>query len=154
MSFNLQNQYMEQALLMAEKAYQKNEVPVGAVLVDQKEGQVIASAHNLVEELKDPAAHAEFLLLKKTAEKKGIKYLENCDLYVTLEPCFFCASAISLYRVSRVYFGCYDPKMGGVEHGAQIFNQPTCHHKPEIYGGIAETKCQKLLKDFFKECRK
>ncbi|MCK5295997.1 MAG: nucleoside deaminase [Alphaproteobacteria bacterium] len=130
------------------------EVPVGAVIVNGKSGEIIASSGNRVEELKDPTAHAEILVIREAAEKLGQVRLEECDLYVTLEPCPMCAAAISHARIRRLYFGAYDPKSGGVEHGARVFSHKTCHHRPEVYGGIMETDCSNLLKDFFKKLRK
>ena len=130
---------MALALAQAEAAAAAGEVPVGAVLVDGTSGEVLASAHNRVEELHDPTAHAE--------------RLTGADLYVTLEPCAMCAQAIAFARLRRLYFGAYDPKGGGVEHGARIFAQPTCHHRPEVVGGLEERRCGDLLKDFFRARR-
>src|SRR5690606_35648570 len=125
---------MDIALAEAEAAATRGEVPVGAVLVDAATGRVVARAGNQVEALGDPTAHAEMLALREAARAMGSKWLEGCDLYVTLEPCAMCAAAISLARVRRLYFGAYDPKSGGVEHGARVFAQATCHHRPEVYG--------------------
>lgn len=142
---------MQSAIALAKKAAEIGEVPVGAVVVC--DGKIIASAHNLVEKKKDPTAHAEILAIRAAAEILNSPRLTNCDLYVTLEPCAMCAQAISLARIRRLYFGAYDEKGGGVENGARIFSHSTCHHKPEIYGGIAEAECAKLLKDFFADKR-
>jgi tRNA(adenine34) deaminase len=139
---------MHLALVEAEAAASSGEVPVGAVLVDAK-GQVLAKAGNRVESLADPTAHAEILALREGARVRGAPRLEDCDLYVTLEPCAMCAAAISLARIRRLYFGAYDPKMGAVEHGPKFFAQPTCHHRPEIYGGIEENRAGDLLRRFF-----
>ena len=139
---------MQRALEEAEAAAQRGEVPVGAVLADAQ-GQILAASGNRVEELADPTAHAEMLVLRAAAAQLGMKRLVDCDLYVTLEPCPMCAAAISLARLRRLYFGAYDPKAGGVEHGPRIFDQPTCHHRPEIYGGIGETEAAALLRRFF-----
>lgn len=147
------NAYMEMALLEAEAAFERGEVPVGAVIVDSESGEVVARAGNRTEELNDPTAHAELLAIREAAEKAGSARIGTCDLYVTLEPCAMCATAISFARLRRVYFGAYDPKMGGVEHGPRIFNQPTCHHVPEVYGGIDESASSELLKTFFREKR-
>jgi tRNA(Arg) A34 adenosine deaminase TadA len=136
------------ALVEAETAAASGEVPVGAVLVDAK-GHVLAKAGNRVETLSDPTAHAEILVLREAARVLGSPRLVECDLYVTLEPCAMCAAAISFARIRRLYFGAYDPKMGGVEHGPKFFQQPTCHHRPEIYGGIEEKQAAELLRDFF-----
>ena len=143
---------MALALAEAEAAGARGEVPVGAVLVDGA-GAVLARAGNRIEELRDPTAHAEMLTIRSAAAAAGAKRLEGADLYVTLEPCPMCAAAISFARLRRLYFGAYDPKGGGVEHGARIFAQATCHHRPEVYGGIAETRAAKLLQDFFRDRR-
>lgn len=145
--------YMQLAIEQAKLAGARQEVPIGAVVVDRKTGTVIASAGNQVEETKDASAHAELLAMRLAAEKIGEPRLVDCDLYVTLEPCAMCAAAISFFRIGRLYYGAYDPKGGGVDHGGQFFNQPTCHHKPEIYGGILETECGDLLRQFFLEKR-
>mgnify|MGYP000321274399 CR=1 FL=1 len=139
---------MQTALAEARKAAEAGEVPVGAVVV--RDGEVIASAHNAPRRLADPTAHAEVLALRAAAKALGQERLESCDLWVTLEPCAMCAQAIALARIRRLYFGAYDPQSGGVEHGARVFTQPTCHHKPEVIGGIDETRAAALLKDFFK----
>jgi tRNA(adenine34) deaminase len=128
-------------------------VPVGAVVVDTSTGAVVARAANRTEADKDPTAHAELLALRDAARKIGAARLESCDLYVTLEPCTMCAAAISFARIRRLYFGAFDPKGGGVEHGAKFFDQPTCHHRPEVYGGINETRAAALLQDFFRARR-
>jgi tRNA(adenine34) deaminase len=138
--------FMALALEQAEAAAARGEVPVGAVVV--RDGRVIAAAGNRVEELGDPTAHAEMLAIRQAAGR-GDKRLEDCDLYVTLEPCPMCAAAVSLARVRRLYFGAYDPKGGGVEHGAKVFDHPTCHHRPEVYGGLEESRAAHLLRAFF-----
>jgi len=130
------NPYMLLALDQAEKSGLRDEVPVGAVLVDWQSGEVIASAGNRSEELRDPTMHAEIIAIRKGCLKKGAARLPDCDLYVTLEPCPMCAAAISFARIRRLYFGAYDEKGGGVENGPRIFSSSSCHHKPEIYGGI------------------
>jgi len=144
---------MDLALAEAEAAAARGEVPVGAVLVDSRSGEAIARAGNRVEELKDPTAHAEMLVIRAAAHAAGLKRLENADLYVTLEPCTMCAAAISFARLRRLYFGAGDPKGGGVEHGARFFSQATCHHRPEVYGGIAERAAAGLLRTFFQARR-
>lgn len=144
--------FMQQAITEAEQAAARGEVPVGAVLADAA-GRVLAADGNRVEERNDPLAHAEMLVIQAALQQRGDKYLEECDLYVTLEPCPLCASAISLARLRRVYFGAYDPKSGGTEHGPRIFEHPTCHHKPEVYGGIDERECAALLTEFFSQKR-
>ena len=139
---------MELALAEAIDAADRGEVPVGAVVVSS-EGEVLARAGNRTLELRDPTAHAELLAIRAAAGKLGSERLVDCDLYVTLEPCAMCAAAISLARVRRLYFGASDPKGGAVEHGPRFFGQATCHHAPEVYGGIGETAAAELLKDFF-----
>jgi tRNA(Arg) A34 adenosine deaminase TadA len=143
---------MQQALAEAEAAAARNEVPVGAVVVDAG-GQVLAADGNRVEELTDPTAHAEILVLRAAARRLGRRRLVECDLYVTLEPCPMCAQAISFARIRRVYFGAADPKGGGVEHGPRIFASSSCHHAPEVYGGIGERRAAALLRRFFKARR-
>jgi tRNA(adenine34) deaminase len=143
---------MARALAEAKAAAARGEVPVGALLVDDT-GAVVAAAGNRVEELGDATAHAEMLVLRAAATALGRKHLAGCDLYVTLEPCAMCAAAIALARVRRLYFGAYDPKGGGVEHGARIFAQPQCNHRPEVYGGIAERDAAVLLRRFFEARR-
>lgn len=144
--------YMNVALDEASKAFEKGEVPVGAVIVSEN-GDILSMAHNLCEAKNDPTAHAEILAIQKATKKIQSPRLLNCDIYITLEPCSMCATAISFARMRRVYFGSYDPKSGGVEHGAKIFKQKTCHHKPEIYGGIKESDCSDILKRFFQGLR-
>src|SRR4051812_33994726 len=143
---------MALALAEAKAAAAQGEVPVGAVLLDPA-GIVISASGNRVERDRDPTAHAEMLVLRTAAARLGLKRLAGCDLYVTLEPCPMCAAAISLAHIRRLYFGAYDPKGGGVEHGPRIFDQPTCNHRPEIYGGIAERPAAELLRKFFGDRR-
>jgi tRNA(Arg) A34 adenosine deaminase TadA len=143
---------MELAIVEAEKAVLTGEVPVGAVLVDPM-GQVQAAAHNRVEELGDPTAHAELEVLRRVLRAESLRRLEGYDLYVTLEPCAMCAGALSLTRIRRLYFGAYDPKGGAVEHGPRFFHQPSCHHAPEVVGGLQESRCGELLRAFFQERR-
>ena len=142
------------AFELAETAATRGEVPVGAVVVDSTSGDVLARAHNRIEELGDPTAHAEILALREAAQVKKTPRLMDCDLYVTLEPCTMCASAISLARIRRLYFGASDPKGGGVEHGARVFEQRTCHHAPEVYGGIDARRSEELLRQFFANLRR
>ena len=144
---------MEIAFKEAKKAYKNNEVPVGAVITDSY-GNIISRAFNQVETQQDPTAHAEILAIKKATVKIGNKRLTDCNLYVTLEPCSMCASAIEQSRIKRLYFGCEDLKKGAVNNGVKIFNQKSCNHKPEIYDGIKEKECSNLLKKFFKHLRK
>jgi tRNA(adenine34) deaminase len=143
---------MKLALAEAEAAAARGEVPVGAVLVDG-EGRVLAAAGNRVEADDDPTAHAEVLVLRAGAARLGAARLNECDLHVTLEPCAMCTAAIAFARLRRLYFGAYDPKGGAVEHGPRLFDQPTMHHRPEIYGGIEEGRAGELLRDFFRARR-
>ena len=143
---------MALALVQAEAAAAYGEVPVGAVLVDAS-GNVLAAAGNRVEQDHDPTAHAEMLVLRKGAARLGTARLAGCDLWVTLEPCAMCAAAIALARIARLYFGAWDPKGGAVEHAPHLFDQPTTHHRPEVYGGIGERQAAMLLRDFFRDRR-
>ncbi len=143
---------MALALAEAEAAGARGEVPVGAVLVD-RESRVLATAGNRVETDRDPTAHAEMLVLRAGAALLGAKHLAECDIYVTLEPCAMCAAAIALARLRRLYFGAYDSKGGAVEHGPRLFDRPTIHHRPEIYGGIEERRAADLLRAFFRDRR-
>lgn len=138
------------ALAEASAAAARGEVPVGAVLVDGTTGAVVAASGNEVEALGDATAHAEMVVLREAAAQRRGRHLTDCDLYVTLEPCPMCAAAIALARLRRVYFAAYDPKGGGIEHGPRIFDQKTCNHRPEIYGGIEEARAAALLRDFFR----
>ncbi|MBV9523380.1 MAG: nucleoside deaminase, partial [Alphaproteobacteria bacterium] len=131
----------------------RGEVPVGAVIVEAGSGAILAAAGNSVAALADPSAHAEMLVLRAAARRRGDPRLLDCDLYVTLEPCPMCAAAIALARLRRVYFAAYDPKGGGVEHGPRIFDQPSCNHRPELYGGIEEARAAVMLRDFFRARR-
>lgn len=151
--FDLPNPYMELALKEAELASLRGEIPVGAVIVNSSTNKIIAMKANEVEKLKDPTAHAELLVIKEVCNFFGSKIINNCDLYVTLEPCPMCAHAISLARIRRLYFGAYDIKGGGVQHGARVFSAKSCHHTPEIYEGIEAFKSEKLLKEFFQQLR-
>lgn len=146
----MSSKWMTLALEQAQDAGRRGEVPVGAVFV--REGQVLAVAGNRVEELSDPTAHAEILVIREVAKILGIPRLGG-DLYVTLEPCAMCATALSFARIDRLFFGAFDVKGGGVDHGPRIFNQPTCHHSPEVFGGISEQSCAQILKTFFQEKR-
>ncbi|WP_299396999.1 nucleoside deaminase [Pelagibius sp.] len=142
--------YMAEALAEARAAAAAGEVPVGAVLVDGRDGTILARAHNRVIADSDPTAHAEMLAIRAAAALTGAPRLAEAELYVTLEPCPMCATAISFARIRRLVFGAYDPKGGGVDHGPRIFEQPTCHHSPEVIGGVQEQACGALLQDFFK----
>ena len=139
---------IELALAEAAAAAARGEVPVGAVVTDAT-GLVLARAGNEVEARHDASAHAELLALRAAAAMLGAKFLTDCTLTVTLEPCPMCAQAASFFRVRRVVFGAYDPKGGGVEHGARIYAAPSCHHAPEVVGGLREAECAALLREFF-----
>lgn len=143
--------FLATALAEALAAGRRGEVPVGAVVV--RDGRVLAAAGNRVEELSDPTAHAEILALRAAAALTGEPRLPGCDLWVTLEPCPMCAAAISFARIRRLYFGAYDPKGGGVDHGAKVFDHATCHHRPEVIGGLEEERMAALLRDFFRDRR-
>lgn len=143
---------MDVALEEAKAAAARGEVPVGAVIV-AGDGEIVARAGNRTLELKDPTAHAEVLAIRAACEKIGSERLIDCDLYVTLEPCAMCAAAISFARIRRLYFGADDPKGGAVEHGVRFFAQATCHHAPDVYGGIGEGEAADLLKAFFRARR-
>lgn len=142
---------MSLALEQARAAAARGEVPVGAVMV--RDGRVLARAGNRTLELKDPTAHAELLAIRLACEEIGSERLVDCDLYVTLEPCPMCAAAISFARVRRLYFGACDPKGGAVENGVRLYASPSCHHAPEVYGGLSESEAAGLLREFFKERR-
>lgn len=139
---------MDIALAEACAAAARGEVPVGAVITGS-DGAVLAVAGNRTRELADPTAHAEMLAIRAACAALGSERLTGCDLHVTLEPCPMCAAAISFARIRRLYFGAGDPKGGGVEHGPRIFSHATCHHAPEVYGGLGEAVAAALLKDFF-----
>lgn len=145
--------YMVLALAQARAAADIGEVPVGAVLVEAASGRVLAEAGNRTEAERDPTAHAEMRVIRAACAARRAPRLEDCDLYVTLEPCPMCAAAISFARIRRLYFGAYDPKGGGVEHGAKVFERVTCHHRPEVYGGLLESEAADLLRRFFAERR-
>ncbi len=145
--------YMELVLAEAAEAALREEVPVAALVVDPEAREILAIASNRTEELTDGTAHAELIALQEAAKIYGGARLFGCDLYVTLEPCPMCAAAISLARIRRLYFAAPDPKGGGVEHGPKIFDQPTCHHRPDVYGGIDEIRAGRILRDFFQQRR-
>ena len=142
---------MALALAEARLAADAGEVPIGAVVV--KGGAVIAAAHNAPRRLADPTAHAEVLAIRAAAAALGSERLEGCELWVTLEPCAMCAGAIAHARIARVYYGAPDPKGGAVEHGARLFEQAQCLHRPEVYPGIGETEAAAMLRSFFRERR-
>lgn len=144
--------HMSLALEEAKAAAKRGEVPVGAVIVSL-DGKVLAAAGNRTRELCDPTAHAEILAIRTACAELADERLVGCSLYVTLEPCPMCAAAVSFARLKRLYYAASDPKGGGIEQGARVFSQPTCHHVPEIYPGIGEAEASALLKDFFSERR-
>ena len=143
--------FMDDALAEARAAQAAAEVPVGCVIV--RDGAVLVRAGNRTLRERDPTAHAELLAIRAAAAALGSERLVDCDLYVTLEPCAMCAAAISFARIRRLYYGASDPKGGAVENGVRFFASPTCHHRPEVYGGIGESEAAALLRDFFKERR-
>ena len=144
---------MQRALSLAARAAEQDEVPVGAVIVNPDSGEIISEAHNLSEHGLDALAHAEIIAIRKACEKLGVNRLRDMDLYVTLEPCTMCAAAISFSRIKNLYFGAYDEKGGAVVSGVKFFDAPTCHHRPNVQGGILEMDCSLILKDFFKRKR-
>ncbi|MFK3689242.1 nucleoside deaminase [Agrobacterium tumefaciens] len=143
--------FMELALAEARAAAERNEVPIGAVVV--LNGRVIAKSGNRTRELHDVTAHAEIAAIRMACEALGQERLTDADLYVTLEPCTMCAAAISFARIRRLYYGAQDPKGGAVESGVRFFSQPTCHHAPEVYSGLAESESADILRQFFREKR-
>lgn len=147
----MESHYIQTLLSMAEKAAKEGEVPVAALVVH--DGLVIAAATNQVETRHDPTAHAEILVLQQASNQLGNARLTECDIYVTLEPCPMCAQAISFARCRRLYFAAYDPKGGGVDHGPRMYQSSSCHHAPEVYGGIMEREAKQMLQQFFQEKR-
>ncbi len=143
--------FMDMALAEARAAGERGEVPVGAVVV--RGGEILARAGNRTLALRDPTAHAEILAIREAAACLSSERLEDCDLYVTLEPCAMCAGAVAFARIRRLYYGAADPKGGAVDNGVKFFASPSCHHRPEVYGGLSEAEAGQLLKEFFKERR-
>src|ERR1700730_17933970 len=143
--------FMAMALDVARAAGARGEVPVGCVIV--RDGAVIASAGNRTLADRDPTAHAEIIAIRAAAVSLGSERLDGCDLYVTLEPCAMCAGAVAFARIRRLYYGAADPKGGAIENGVKFFASPSCHHRPEVYGGMAEAEASALLKRFFQERR-
>ena len=143
--------FMAMALDEAGAAGARGEVPVGCVIV--RDGAVVARAGNRTLADRDPTAHAEIIAIRAAAASLGSERLEGCDLYVTLEPCAMCAGAVAFARIRRLYYGAADPKGGAVDNGVQFFASPSCHHRPEVYGGLAEAEAGALLKEFFRERR-
>jgi tRNA(Arg) A34 adenosine deaminase TadA len=138
---------MDLAFAEARAAEARGETPIGAALA--REGAIVTSAGNRIRELSDPTAHAEMLVIREAAARLGSERLGGCDLYVTLEPCAMCAGAISLARLRRLYYAAPDPKGGAVDHGPRFFRSPTCHHAPEVYGGLRESEAAAMLRTFF-----
>lgn len=146
--------YMQRCLELANKAAEQDEVPIGAIIVNPKNGEIISEAYNLSEHILDATAHAEIMAIRKACEIMGTNRLRGMDLYVTLEPCTMCAAAISFARIENLYFGAFDKKGGAVINGVRFFETETCHHKPNVTGGILGDKCSELLKIFFRNKRK
>ena len=151
MSSSADRRAMDLAFLAAEAAAQAREAPIGAVVMCG--GAVLSVAHNLTESAADPAGHAEVLALRAAAAKLGAPRLDDCDLFVTLEPCAMCAGAIEHARIRRLVFAGYDPKGGGVDHGARVFQRQTCRHRPDVVGGVREAEAARLLQAFFRSLR-
>ena len=144
---------IDTAVKKAEKAAKAGEIPVCAVIFNPERRQIVASAVNRTERDRDPTAHAEILAIKKACRLTKQTRLNGYDMYVTLEPCTMCAAAISFARINHLYFGAYDEKGGAVANGVRFYEQPTCHHRPQVTGGISEAECSRILKDFFKKKR-
>ncbi len=148
-----QQYLMQKSIALAEAAMLKDEVPVGAIIVDSRNNKIISKAYNQVINGCNPTAHAEILAIQKACKRLKNNRLEFCDMFVTLEPCIMCAGAISFARIRRLYFAAYDHKSGAVESGVRFFYTQTCHHAPEIYGGILEEDSASLLRNYFKSKR-
>ncbi|MCB1532767.1 MAG: nucleoside deaminase [Alphaproteobacteria bacterium] len=144
---------MRLALEEAKAAAARDEVPIGALLVHGESGEVVARAGNRTIEMSDPSAHAELLVIREQCARLGVQRLPEYDLYVTLEPCTMCVAAISFARIRRLIIGAPDEKGGGVLHGAKFYEQPTCHHRPEVIGPLLEQECGDILREFFKTKR-
>ena len=147
----IDRRFMDRALELGCAAAAAGEVPVGAVVT--RNGAIVGEAHNAPRDLHDPTAHAEILAIRRAAESLGTERLTDCDLWVTLEPCAMCAGAIVHARIGRLYYAASDPKGGAVEHGARVFDQPQCLHRPEVYAGIGEQRAADLLQGFFRQRR-
>ena len=146
-------EYMQKTLNLAKISATQDEIPVGCLIVDSATGEIITSTHNLSQHSEDATAHAEILAIRQACQILKQNRLWDMDMYVTLEPCTMCASAISFARIKNLYFGAYDEKGGAVINGVKFYEQKTCHHKPNVVGGILEEKCSQILKDFFKNKR-
>ena len=147
----IDRRFMDRALELGCAAAAAGEVPVGAVVT--RNGAIVGEAHNAPRDLHDPTAHAEILAIRRAAESLGTERLIDCDLWVTLEPCAMCAGAIVHARIGRLYYAASDPKGGAVEHGARVFDQPQCLHRPEVYAGIGEQRAADMLQGFFRQRR-
>ena len=145
---------MRSALEQAKRAYRKNEVPVGCVIVDRRDHSTLCATHNLVEKKSDPTLHAEILAIRDACNKINSKNLSNCDIYVTLEPCAMCASAISHARIGRLYYGSDDVKHGAVNNGVKFYTSDACFHRPEIFCGIRSEESRQIMQSFFSQRRK
>ena len=146
--------YMRQALELAKQAAAADEVPIGCLIVNPQKDSIIAATHNLSQHSEDASAHAEILAIREACRRLNQNRLRDLDIYVTLEPCTMCAAAISFARIKHLYFGAYDTKGGAVTNGIRFYEQPTCHHRPQVYDGILESDCAAILKDFFRKKRR
>lgn len=144
---------MEEALKQAQLAFNEDEIPVGAIIVNRVSNKVILKAHNIVEQTKNPLLHAEIVAINQSCQILSNKNLSDCDMYVTLEPCTMCATAISFARIGRLFYAANDPKQGGVENGGRFFNSKSCFYHPEIYSGFSAKISENLMKEFFKKVR-
>jgi tRNA(Arg) A34 adenosine deaminase TadA len=149
-----EEEYMRKALELAQQAVLEDEIPVGCLIVNPADGKIVAQAYNHNQHTPNATAHAEILAISRACQACGQNRLRGMDMYVTLEPCTMCAAAISFARIENLYFGAYDPKGGAVVNGVKFYEQPTCHHKPHVIGGILADECGALLKNFFKNKRK
>lgn len=153
MTLLIEHKFMNLALIEANRAYLANEVPVGAIIVNSNTQEIIAASHNMSITINDFTAHAEMVVLRAASSNLNSRYLTDCDLYVTLEPCPMCAHAISLARIRNLYYACPDKKSGGIENGPRVYDAKSCHHKPKVKSGILENESALLLKQFFKTLR-
>ena len=145
--------YMQKALNLAKEAFAKDEVPIGCVIVDPNTEEIVAEAYNLSQHVEDATAHAEIKAIQQACLKLKTNRLRGLDMYVTLEPCTMCVAAISFARIERLFFGARDEKGGAVVSGVKFYEQKTCHHRPQVFGGILEDECSQILKDFFQDKR-
>ena len=148
-----ENSHMKEAYAQAVEAFEKDEAPVGVVIVHHERDEIVLKVYNQMRMRKDPTAHAEMIAIQTLSQILKSERLDAYDIYVTLEPCAMCAAAISYARFNALYFGAYDVKSGGVEHGAKFFEQKTCHHRPTVFGGILAKKNRALIQKFFKQKR-